>query len=268
MLGEGRPGRDLEEQEEPADDLGRRRDEGVERAHDGGRRLHRPQRRPGQHVADLLQRERERHDDADVAAAAAQRPEQVGLLGLARAHEPAVGEHHVGRDQVVDRQAASAGEVAESPAEGDAADAGRGDDAARQREAERMGRVVDVAEQRAAEHARDLRHRVDDHAAHAREVDDEPVVDAAQARAVVSAAADRQRQALAARVPDGGDHVGRVGTAGDQRRPAIDHRVVERATLVVVGVAWRGEGAAHGGLQGGRGEAGHAVPPGQGEARG
>ncbi len=206
-----------------------------------------------------LQRERERDDDAEVAAAAAQRPEEVGQLRLAGAHEPAVGEHHVGRDQVVDRQAAAAGEVAEPAPEGDAADAGRGDDPARQRQAERLRGVVDVAEQRAAEHAGHARGRVDDHPAHGGEVDHHAVVDAAQAGAVVAAAADRDRQPLALRVPDRGHHVRGVGAAGDQRRAAVDHRVVELAALVVVGIARRGDGAAHRELEFGGGEAGHGT---------
>ena len=55
--------------------------------------------------ADRMQPERERGDHAEVAAAAAHRPEQVGVLLGAGRDEAAVGQHHVGRQQVVDGQA-------------------------------------------------------------------------------------------------------------------------------------------------------------------
>ncbi len=59
----------------------------------------------------------ERRDDAEVAAAAAQRPEQILVFCLARDEEPAVGRHDVGRDQVVARQAERAREISDPAAE-------------------------------------------------------------------------------------------------------------------------------------------------------
>ena len=51
-----------------------------------GRLLDRPERRPADDVAHGMRAERELGDDAEVAAAAAQRPEQVGVLVGARRH--------------------------------------------------------------------------------------------------------------------------------------------------------------------------------------
>ena len=63
--------------------------------------------------------EGERGDDAEVAAAAAQRPEQVaGATSALARDERAVGEDDVGREQVVDGQAEAAGQVADAAAEG------------------------------------------------------------------------------------------------------------------------------------------------------
>ena len=87
---------------------------------------------------------------AEVAAAAAQRPEQVGVLVLARAHEPAVGEHDLGREQRVDRQAVVAHQPADAAAEREPADAGVRDLAGGHGEAVLLGRGVELAEQRAA----------------------------------------------------------------------------------------------------------------------
>ena len=47
--------------------------------------LERPERRPADHRADRVRAEAERGDDAEVAAAAADRPEELGVLVGARA---------------------------------------------------------------------------------------------------------------------------------------------------------------------------------------
>ena len=96
-----------------------------------------------------MQPEEEGGDDPEVATAAPQRPEEIRVLLLAGGDEAAVGEDDVGLEQIVDRQAELAGEMADTAAEGDAADAGRGDDAARGRQPEGVRGVVQIAEQRA-----------------------------------------------------------------------------------------------------------------------
>ena len=61
---------------------------------------------PASHLrADRVQLELEAGDHAEVAAAAADRPEQVGVLVGAGAHRLAVGGHDVGGEQVVDGHA-------------------------------------------------------------------------------------------------------------------------------------------------------------------
>ena len=89
--------------------------------------------------------EGERRDDAEVAAAAAQRPEQVAVGVLAGRDERAVREHHVGRQQVVHREAKPAGKVADAAAERQAPHAGGREEAGRSGHTERHGRVIDVA---------------------------------------------------------------------------------------------------------------------------
>ena len=59
--------------------------------------------------ADLVQAELELGDDPEVAAAAAQRPEQVGVLVVARPGDPAVGGDDLRGDEVVDAQPGLAG---------------------------------------------------------------------------------------------------------------------------------------------------------------
>ena len=104
--------------------------------------------RQDQHAADdrvdLVQPELEPGRDAEVAAAAADRPEQVRVRLGVHAQELAVGGHDLGGQQVVDRQAVLADEVADAAAQGDPADPDRAGVAepGRQAVGARRGRVL------------------------------------------------------------------------------------------------------------------------------
>ena len=195
--------------------------------------------------------EQEARHDAEVAAAPAHGPEQVGMLALAGRHEAAVGKHHVDFEQVVDRQAVLAREVAGAAAERQPGHAGAPDDTERHREAERVGGMVYVGRRATRVHPHRLRLRIHAHALHQRQVDHQAVVAAGEPRAVVSAAANRDQQALVAALVDRGDHVRRVDAAGDHARLLVDHAVVEGTHGVVVGVASPDDAPAQALLQGG-----------------
>ena len=68
-----------------------------------------------------------------------------GFSSGARADALAAGQDELGLEQVVDGQAALAGQVAQAAAEGQAADAGGRDDPARRGEAVLVGGGVDLA---------------------------------------------------------------------------------------------------------------------------
>ena len=57
----------------------------------------------GQKAAHGMQTERELDDHAEIAATAAQRPEEVGVLALGREHHVPVGGHDGRSEQVVER---------------------------------------------------------------------------------------------------------------------------------------------------------------------
>ena len=101
-----------------------------------------------------LELELERRDDPEVPAGAAHAPEQVRLLGLAGADEPAVGGHELDGSQVVDRQPEVPLEPTDAATERQPRDAGVADDAGRADEPVRLGRDVELAEERAAVHPR------------------------------------------------------------------------------------------------------------------
>ena len=103
-------------------------------------------------AGDRVQAERELGHDAEVAAAAAQPPVQVGVLVGGGADGLAVGgDERVGLD-VVAGQPGLAGEPAHAAAERQAADAGVRDVAGGRRQPVRLRRPVEVAQQRAALH--------------------------------------------------------------------------------------------------------------------
>ena len=135
---------------------------------------------PMQVRSERLEPELEGRRDPEVPAGAAQAPEELGLVGLGRAHEPAIGGDELDGGQVVDREPEAALEAADSPTEGQPGDAGVADDPDRADEAVRLRGDVELAEEGAAVRAGDPGLRIDLDAAHVRKVDDEAAVAAGQ----------------------------------------------------------------------------------------
>ena len=183
-----------------------------------------------------MQPELERGRDPEVRARAAQAPEEVGVLVLARPDEPAVGGDELDGEQAVDRQAELALQAAHPAAEREAGDAGVRDDSDRADEPVWLRRVVELAEQRAAVDPGGAPLGVDLGAAQAREVDHDPAVARGEARDAVTAAPHGDDQLLLAGEPDGrGDVVG-ARRPDDQAGPAVDHAVPDHPRGVVAGI--------------------------------
>ena len=195
--------------------------------------------------------EQEARHHAKVAAAAAQRPEEIGVLALAGRDKTAVGQDNVRFEQVVDREAVLAREVPGAPAEGEARDAGGRDDAKGHGQSERVGGVIDVARRAASINPNGSARRIYAHALHHREVDHQSVVATAKAWAIVAAAPDGDEQALVAAEVHRGDDVGDVHAARNQARPLVDHAVVKSTGGIVVSITWTDESSAKALLKGG-----------------
>ena len=180
-----------------------------------------------------VQPELELGDDAEVAAAAAQAPEQVRVTGLVDMQPVAVGGDQLVRLHVVARQPEPAREPAHAAAERQPADAGVGD-VARGRGQSMLHRgAIQRAEQRAALHPCATALGIDADAAHRSQVDHQPAVGDAQPEHAVPSAAHADLEVALAAVPDRLGHVVRVRAAHDRARPAVDHRVPHRPCLVV-----------------------------------
>ena len=236
LLREGRRRRHGGDGEEPVQLARRARQELAVGGQDLGGRLDGPEGRPADDGADLVQPEQERGDDSEVAAAAADRPVEVRILVGGRPHALAAREHDIRLEQVVDRKAVLARQVAEAAPEREAPDAGRRDDPARRGKAVLVGGPVDLAPGAAAADPDRPGLRVDLDPLHRGEVDHDAVVARPEAGPVVPAAAYGDQEVVVARKADHlGDVLGACA-ARDQRGVPVDHRVVDLAGGAVAGV--------------------------------
>src|SRR5882724_4490338 len=97
--------------------------------------------------------------------------------------------------------------------------------------------MVDVALRASSADPRRAGNRVDAHALHRRQVDDQAVIDAGEPGAIVAAAPNGDAQIIVATKIHRRYHVGDIDTASDQQRVLVDHAVVERTGIVIVGLA-------------------------------
>ena len=167
---------------------------------------------------------------------------QVGVLVGGGADPLAAGEHDLRLEQVVDRQAALAGQVAEAAAEREAADAGGRDDPARGRQPVLVGRGVDFAPECS-------RRRPARSAPRGRPRSPSGPRGRGRRRRRTSPA---RRRCGRRRGPPAGSSWSRAkettfatssasAQVGDQRGTPVDHRVVDRAGLLVAGVLGAGQ---------------------------
>ena len=194
-------------------------------------------------LRDVVQLEAQPRDDAEVAAAAADRPEQVGVpLGVDLQH-PAVGGHDLGRQELVDRHPVLADEEADAAAERDAADADRAGVAEAGGEPVRAGGGGVLARGQAAAGPGGAAREVDVELAQAANVEHDAAVARGVAGGAVAAAADGQLGAAVTGERDDAGHVGRVGGAGDQRGAPVDVAQEDGARGVVARVLGREDAA-------------------------
>src|SRR4249919_1373643 len=226
--------RDRAEPNDVAELVRRVGDEFAVEAQDVGGVLGRPEYRSGRDGgADGVQREPERADDAEVPAAAPQRPEQVGVIVGRCLDDVALGGDHLDFDQVVDGEPVLAHEPADAAAQGEAADAGVADDAARGGQAVSLRLVVDVAPQGAALDAGRAIDGIDSDGAHRREVDHDSVVAHRGASHVVAPASYGDLEVAVTGEAHRCGHVGGAAAAGDQSRAPIDGAVPYGPCFVV-----------------------------------
>ena len=214
--------------------LGRLRRPPAVGLHHLGTALEREEHRSGKHRrADRVRSEAERRDHPEVAAAAPESPQQLGVVVLARGDQLPVRRDDVGPHEVVDAQTVLAGQPPDPAAEGETGDARVRHDPGRDRQPERLRCAIELAEVHAGLDLREAVPRLDPDALQRGQVDDQAVVAEREATHAVPAAPHRHPQVVLARESHRAPDVRRVRTPGDEPRPPVDRAVPDRARLVV-----------------------------------
>ena len=240
-LGDVRQRRDLQQAGGRADLVRRRpRPLGVVRQDLLGA-LPRPDHHPGHELVDGIEGDLDRDDDAEAAAPAAQRPEEVGVLVAVGAQEGAVRRHDVDADDAVGGEPMLAREPADAAAErvADDADIRRG---AVQRREPVLGRGDDdVLPHRARLDAGDPALGVDLDTAQLAHVDQHRAVERSVRRGAVAGPLDDDLEIALDRVVDRGDDVLDRRRQGDDRGAQVGGEVPGVPGVVVAAVVGEDE---------------------------
>ena len=206
-----------------------------------------PDEHPGDEGVDAVEGDLDRDDDAEAAAAAAQRPEEIGVLHGVGTDERAVGGDELDGEHALGREAVLAREPADAAAErvADDADVRRG--AVQGGQAGGVGGAGDVLPPGARLDAGAACVDVDLDAAQVAHVDQERPGERAR-RGTVTGALDGDLQVALARVGDGGDHVVHGGGQRDDRGALVDRQVPGLAGVVPAHVVGEDELVGAGGV--------------------
>ena len=178
----------------------------------------------------------ERCSDSEVAAAAANAPEQVGVLLRAGPQQLPVGCRHVGRYQVVAGKSIAAVQPAQPSAEREARDPGHRHHAKRRRQSDRLRGAVELTQREPRVRPDGPRLWIDLDGFHPRQVKHDGIVTHRVACNAVTAPAHRERQVVSTYELDATDYIGRIRGPDHGQWASINHAVEHRARRVVTAV--------------------------------
>ena len=231
-LGQRRIGREVQDRRPRHELVGERRQQLPPRVQHVARALEREEQRARVELRVGVDLELDRGDDAEVAVAAAQRPEQVGLVDGVRADEVAFRGHDLERGDAVGLEAVLARQPAHPAAEGIARDADVGRGAVERREAEIGQRGHDLLPAHAGADADAPRLGVDLDLVEVAEVDEDRVLERAVRPGVVAGRLGADPEAVLTGVADRGDDVALAGGEHDRGRLLVDEEVEGAAGVV------------------------------------
>ena len=174
-----------------------------------------------------------RHDAEGAGAHASERPEQVAVVVLVAADDPAVGQDDLCSDQAIGGHPVRPPEDPEPAPEREARDPNRGTGARRDREAVFVQRPVHLTERRPRADPRDP--SVDRNGPHRGDVDQQTSGRGLPGEAV-SPAPRRVFQAVSSNERDGPGDIPRFRTPDDAQRPDLIESSVERPARSLVGL--------------------------------
>ena len=178
--------------------------------------------------------EKESRNDTEVAATPTKCPEKLVFSTFAGNDKAAVGKHDISLDQAIDSQAILPAQIAVSTAQRQPpSHPGGRDDPEWNCLSERVSGVVDFACCTPWLHTHRAVHWIDAHPLQSRQIDHQTLVDAAKPGAVVTAATYSDRNCVATPKIHSCNDIGRICAAGNDKRPLVDHAVVELSGLLI-----------------------------------
>ncbi len=190
--------------------------------------------KPADHLADRMQSVFERRCDTEVAAAAAQSPEQIRVRLLRDVEHLALRGDELDRQEIVRGEPVNSHEPAESAAEREARDPRCRDRAARHGQTVLSRRCVELIPGHASFGSRGPGVRIHVNGFHLGEIDHETAFGDGAARDVVTPSAHGDLESVLVREHDRPGDVLRGSAARDQCRALVDQAVVDASGLVVV----------------------------------
>src|ERR1700675_4447229 len=200
--------------------------------------LHLPKHRTGEHLVHRTSAKEKGSDNSEVAAPAADRPEQVLIRLSAGGHETAIRQHDVNFQQVIQTQTIFPRQIPGSSAEREPGNSGGGNDTSRDSQSEALSRMVEICLSAACLGPHRLVDRIDSDPFHRRKVNHHAVITDAESSAVVASAANGDRETLLAREIYRCPYVGHIGAADDNVGMTIDHSIVYFASDFIFAAGW------------------------------
>src|ERR1700730_387666 len=188
------------------------------------------------HWPDGMQAKLERAHYPEIAAASTEGPEQIGIFGFARVHKLTFSRHHVGRDQVIGGKPELAAEPSETATQSESRHSSCRVDPEGSGKSKGLCLFVEVSEGSARFYPCSTGTRIDSDGAHQRKVDQESAFTDSIPGDVVSAAANRKQKTMLAREPNRSNDVRGASATDNSARVAVDHRIPDRACLIVARV--------------------------------
>ena len=180
-----------------------------------------------------MQAELELRHHSEVAAAAANGPEEIGVLVRTGPQDPAIGNDDLGGDQIVDGQPRLPAQPAHPSSEGQTTHAGMANEARWYGEPVRLGRRIEIRQQGPTLYPCRLGVRIDNDPVQRAQVDDQAVVAHRVAREAVCSAAHCDLKSGYPSCVQRGRNVLIGCTTNDDRRPPVDVGVPRLPRLVV-----------------------------------
>ena len=147
-------------------------------------------------------------------------------------------------EKIIDGQAVGAAQIADPTAQRQPCDAGRRNRSRRRGHAEGVRSVIHVGAGATTLGPHGARCRVNPHAPHQRQVNDQATVTDPEAAPIVPAPASRCQHILLPGRAHGGHHIRHVHAAGDGSWPLVDHAVVDFPSHLVALIGGREDLAA------------------------